>query len=215
MKHVTKLGSPAEFEAWKALENEDWKPTYDSLRNPQKKAVHQALLEEQGWVCCYCGRAISQANSHIEHFKPQESHEDLALDFTNLHASCIRESDPGMPLHCGHAKGNAFDESTVISPLDRDCEKRFRYALDGRILPNEADDEAAVYMTSLLRLDLEFLRNRRLAVLSEVFDPQFIASATNEELAKLVDGYQQRDRAGRLENFGHVVARFAEQLLGV
>ena len=214
MRHFVKGPSPAGFDAWKALANDDWQPSYDDLRNPQKRELHQALLDEQGHVCCYCGRSISLNESHIEHFRPQELREDLALSYDNLMASCIRETEPGAPLHCGHAKGNAFDESLQISPLDPSCERRFIYTLTGGVLPSNTSDSEATYMSDLLRLDIDFLRNRRHEALNSVFDDEFIGSATDDELETLAVAFRQRNVDGQLKSFGHVLARYAEQLLG-
>ncbi|MFQ2382665.1 retron system putative HNH endonuclease [Aeromonas dhakensis] len=214
MRHFVKDSSPEGFEEWKALANEDWQPTYEGLQNPQKRTLHQALLDEQGGTCCYCGRSISLTDSHIEHFQPQELRRDLALSFENLFASCIRETKPGAPLHCGHAKGNDFDEARHISPLDHGCERRFIYKLSGGVLPTDTADTSAQYMSDLLQLDIDFLRNRRHDALSKVFDDEFIASATNEELEMLALAFRQHDAVGQSVSFGHVLARFAEQLLG-
>jgi uncharacterized protein (TIGR02646 family) len=214
MKHVAKERSPEDFEAWKALANDRWTPTYGDLQNPQKRIVHDALLKEQGWVCCYCGREISAQDSHIEHFRPQEMAPELALEFDNLFASCIREREPGAPLHCGHAKGNEFFEDKYISPLDPGCERRFQYMLDGALSPVVPDDAAAHYMTELLKLDLAFLRNRRRNVLAPVFDVDFLSTASDEELLLLAAANREPDTTGKLPSFGHVIARFAEQLLG-
>lgn len=79
MKGVSKIVEPAAFADWKAKANDEWQPSYDILQNPEKQILHESLLAEQGWVCCYCGRHISRLDSHIEHFRPQESREDLAL----------------------------------------------------------------------------------------------------------------------------------------
>jgi len=214
MKHVAKRASPAPFEAWKSAGNASWVPSYSNLQNPQKKILHQALLDEQARVCCYCGRSISLETSHIEHFRPQENYPHLALDFMNLHASCIRETRPGAPLHCGHAKGSGFDEAMHISPLDPECERRFVYALDGAILASDAEDAAAVYMRDLLRLDIPFVQTRRQAVLAAVFDTGFLASVTDDELQRLASAFRTSDANSALEDFGHVLARFAEQLAG-
>ncbi|MBH2043142.1 retron system putative HNH endonuclease [Polaromonas sp.] len=213
MKHVMKGASAPEFETWKALENPDWTPTYENLQNPQKCALHASLLKEQGWVCCYCGRSIAQQDSHIEHFRPQERYPDLALSFENLHASCIRETEPGRPLHCGHAKGAGFDEALHISPLNPECEVRFLYTSKGSIIPSEASDAQASYMVELLQLDIKFLCNRREEEVNRVFDPEFLATVTADELRLLRDAFRRRDEAGRAQSFGHVLARFSEQRL--
>lgn len=213
MKHIIKGAAPAIFDAWKAMANEDWVPTYGGLQNPQKLALQKALLAEQGGVCCYCGRSVSESDSHIEHFRPQTAHEDLSLEYSNLFASCIRETSPGTPLHCGHAKGEECDEMRLISPLDPSCEERFLYTLVGEISPRDPTDERAKYMRELVKLDIPFLRNRREEVLRRTFDPSFIDTATENELKTLRDAFLNRDVDGRLQSFGHVLARYAAQCL--
>lgn len=213
MRRIVKGESPAPFEAWKAQANADWSPEFDSLQKPEKPTLHLALLQEQGWTCCYCGRAITADDSHIEHFRPQHAYPELALDYGNLHASCLRAKSPGMPLHCGHGKGEAFDEALHISPLAVDTEKRFLYTLDGQVEAKKSDDVAARYMLDLLCLAIPFLQNRREAALSRVFDAVFLASVTDDELRQLRDHFRQPDPAGRMTDLGHVLACYAEQLL--
>ncbi len=209
MKFVSKGNEPDSFRDWKSTADENWQPTYDALQNPEKRDLHRALLNEQGFVCCYCGRSIDLGDSHIEHFRPQEKREDLALDFSNLHCSCIRGNMPGIPLHCGHRKGSNFDEDLYVSPIEAGCEQRFRYTLVGEVL---ALDARAAYMTTLLGLDIEFLRNRRKDAMEGVFDDDFLTSATHQELTAIRDRFRQVDQ-GVLPSFGHVLARYAEQLL--
>ena len=212
MKHVSKGEPPASFEEWKAKANEDWQPAYDSFPNPQKSELHDALLRDQGWVCCYCGCEISQADSHIEHFRPQSKYPDQALSFGNLFASCLRDVDPGSPLHCGHAKDNDFDEVLCVSPLEDRCEQRFTYKWDGHVEPASGDANAE-YMCGLLKLDIAFLCNRRKEVLQRIFGHEFLSTVTDAELSQLRDAFRRRDTRGHLPSFGHVVARYAEQLL--
>jgi uncharacterized protein (TIGR02646 family) len=213
MKHVDKGASPPSFEAWKQLANDDWQPTYKSLPNPQKSELHDALLREQGWVCCYCGRSVSKEDSHIEHFRPQDSYSPLALCYENLHASCVRDMEAGTPPHCGHAKADAFDEMLHISPLDASCEARFIYAGDGQILSADTADVNAAYMLKLLKLNAPLLRLRRQEVIQAIFDAEFVQAATVADLERLRDVFRRLDDSGHAQNFGHVVARFAEQRL--
>lgn len=81
MKSITKGTEPSAFLAWKAKASDDWQPSYSILQKPEKQILHAALLAEQGGVCCYCGRSIALADSHIEHFRPQEARGDLALAY--------------------------------------------------------------------------------------------------------------------------------------
>ncbi|WP_231422332.1 retron system putative HNH endonuclease [Pseudomonas sp. Leaf59] len=212
MKRVIKGAEPASFTQWKALENEEWVPTYRELRHPQKGELHISLLHEQGYACCYCGDKITQDSSHVEHFRPQKHYKHLDLEYSNLHASCQGETETPTPAHCGHSKGSDFCEQSHISPLADDCERRFRFTLLGEIESSD-DDVTADTMIKLLALDIEFLNSRRKEKLEGIFDNDFLADFTQEELEKIV----QRSRhpiSGQHEAFDHVVARYAEQLLG-
>lgn len=115
MRTVFKGTEPESLIEWKALANDDWQPTYDELRHPQKGDLHQALLREQMFCCCYCGVQIDATNSHIEHYRPQERHVDLALDYQNLHASCLRalKKHPVVPLHLRPQQGQRIRRRRV------------------------------------------------------------------------------------------------------
>jgi len=57
-----------------------------------KDELRQALLEDQGYICCYCGFPVNNNGQEcvIEHFKPKSKSEfkNLTFDYTNLFASC-------------------------------------------------------------------------------------------------------------------------------
>ncbi|MDR5824231.1 retron system putative HNH endonuclease [Caballeronia sp. LZ043] len=213
MKNVVKGAAPEAFEKWKTDGDEGWEPSYAQLQNPEKQALHRALLAEQGWVCCYCGREVTLDDSHIEHFRPQDQFEALQLSFENLHASCLKNIGAGLPRHCGHAKGNRFDERRIIDPQDATCEKRFVYTALGTITPADPSDEPARYMNELLSLDIPFLRAARAEVLGNALDANFLSTASDEDLSQLRDAFSRPDGDGRLPSFGHVIARYAGQYL--
>ena len=213
MKHVVKGFAPESFERWKTEGDELWEPSYSQLQNPEKQALHKVLLTEQGGVCCYCGREVSLNDSHIEHFRPQHHFEELQLSFQNLHASCLREAKPGLPLHCGHAKKDDFDEDSIIDPQDPSCERRFIYTELGAIEAADPADERAMYMTKLLSLDIPFLQAARAEALKKALGAEFMSEATAEELRILRDAFRRPDSDGRLSSLGHVIARYAEQYL--
>ncbi|WP_122280641.1 retron system putative HNH endonuclease [Pseudomonas syringae] len=212
MRRVIKGTEPASLTEWKASANEDWTPTYPTLQNPQRRDLHNSLLQEQNFLCCYCGAETDLDNSHIEHFRPQERYQPLALEYSNLHASCLRGTNKGTLLHCGHRKRSWFDEQLHVSPLEDDCEQRFRYLPNGKIQSNHPADAPAATMIEKLALDIAYLTKRRQEAITRVFDEQILASISDTELTLLVQGLRSGDANKQLA-FGHVVARYAEQLL--
>lgn len=167
MKHIKKRREPREFVAWKQQANDEWTPTYDNLSGKPRESLLKSLLGEQGYICCYCTRQVSESACHIEHFRPQQRYPELALEYNNLIASCQGDHDRTPPLHCGHHKGNrpargSNDESLLISPLEADCERHFQYTGAGEILP--ADDyscDPAELTISLLNLNEGLLQRQR------------------------------------------------------
>ena len=68
---------------------EDFKAkTKEGCIDSEKGNLRKQLLEEQGYVCCYCMSPISCKNSKIEHYKPQTKYRSLQIDYQNLFVSC-------------------------------------------------------------------------------------------------------------------------------
>ena len=64
-----------------------------------------------------------------------------------------------------------------------------------------------------LALDIAYLNNRRQDAIERVFDPDFIAQATDEDF-KTIKTVLRETALANQQAFDHVVARFAEQILG-
>ena len=56
MKYIKKNIEPESFTVWKKLASDDWQPCWDNFGKPEKIQVHNSLLREQGFICCYCER---------------------------------------------------------------------------------------------------------------------------------------------------------------
>lgn len=76
--------------------------------------LRKQLLKEQKYVCCYCGKAIPYLfNEHgspqmkTEHFEPKSIETALQLEYKNLLASCLGNSEPNNKAkkHCDSSKG--------------------------------------------------------------------------------------------------------------
>jgi uncharacterized protein (TIGR02646 family) len=196
VKHIVKQAEPDAFKQWKALANPDWQPTYADLRGEPKQAVKHALMAEQGHICCYCERRLTENDSHIEHFMPQESGK-LTLDFSNLLCSCQNNVQTGEPRHCGNLKDHWFDSALLISPLKPDCEKRFAFTGDGGMQPADGTDQAAITTIEKLGLDIPKLRALRAKAIEPFLDEQL----STDELNRFVAGYLCKDSAGCFAEF--------------
>jgi uncharacterized protein (TIGR02646 family) len=185
MKHIKKGREPKEFTEWKGLANENWQPSYDDLRNPEKTIVKNALMEEQGYICCYCEQELIETDSHIEHLLPQDSYPEKALDFSNMLRSCQDKLKKGEPRHCGNLKG---DDELPISPLDEDCERYFKYTYDGYIEPVNEKARTTIETIKMLGLDIDKLN----ALRKDAIEPFIDSLLTEEELIEFVSAYLKK-----------------------
>jgi uncharacterized protein (TIGR02646 family) len=187
MKYIAKGQEPIIFTKWKTLENDDWQPTYDTLQGDEKRAINEALKEEQGYICCYCERRIEANDFHVEHLKPQGENllPENQLDYDNLLCSCQRDVQKGEPLHCGNSKGGWYDELLFVSPLSENCESKFKYTFDGYIQPAVGDDIAAITTIDKLNLKIDKLNTLRRKAIEPFIDEEL----TEADLNNFTRGY--------------------------
>ncbi|MEH2001920.1 MAG: retron system putative HNH endonuclease [Nostoc sp.] len=206
MKYIKKSEEPESFTVWKNLANEDWQPSWDNFSKPQKTDVHDSLLREQGFICCYCGRRITKEISHIEHLKPRKTHHNLALKYTNLLASCQRERERKEPLHCGSKKDEWYDENLMVSPLDINCTEFFRYTEDGQVLSTEVLEKKSAADTTIDKLDLNIdkLKKMRSDAIEGILEG--FEELTEDDRQRLLQGFCQPDDNGQNEEFCAAIA---------
>jgi uncharacterized protein (TIGR02646 family) len=201
MKYITKGQEPIIFTEWKNLENDDWAPTYEALQGDEKRAVINALKEEQGYICCYCERRIETNDFHVEHLKPQGENlfPENQLDYDNLLCSCQRDVQRGEPLHCGNSKGSWHDEELLVSPLSLDCEAQFKYTFDGYIEPAIDNDIAASTTIDRLKLKIDKLNTLRKKAIEPFIDDEL----TETDLNNFTRGYliDKAENEGKFNEF--------------
>lgn len=201
MKYIKKSEEPESFTVWKKLTNEDWQPSWDNFSKPQKTDVHDSLLQEQGFICCYCGRRITKDISHIEHLKPRYPYTELALEYTNMLASCQKERERKEPLHCGSKKDHWYDEDLMVSPINANCKEFFKYTDDGQILAtnNSKKQLAAETTIDKLGLNIDKLKDLRAKALEPILE--IINTITEEDKQDLILGFGEADSKGHYEEF--------------
>ncbi|MFM6396449.1 retron system putative HNH endonuclease, partial [Planktothrix sp.] len=150
--------------------------TYEDYR--PKDPLKKALLTEQGYICCYCMKRISEENMEIEHFTPQSVNPKLQLDYRNLLGSC--QGNRGKPKqieHCNARKGDKEhcnarkrDEKTTLNPADpqRNCENFIKYGSSGNIY---SDDPTIDHeLDNILNLNYQTLKINRKKVLETIIN---------------------------------------------
>lgn len=108
----------------------------------KKKELNEHLRLEQRGVCCYCQQRITHyqddndGGSHNEHLIPENGEPDSLENqvvYNNLYAACNYSSGRSKrDEYCAISKHNK-----PITPFIQrtDCDKYFKYNLNGEILP--------------------------------------------------------------------------------
>lgn len=73
---------------WKHLPSSKKEQPEEGIVYYDKEALKATLLQEQGKICCYCGKRIDLKNADIEHFELKSLNPRKTFDYHNLWASC-------------------------------------------------------------------------------------------------------------------------------
>lgn len=134
--------------------------------NSPKEDIREALLEEQGNLCCYCLKRITKGDMKIEHWKPQHPYVELELVYKNMLGACY--GNEGKPKHlqcCDTYKGNT---EITINPLSTSCESFIKFTYDGRVVSDNVDINRDLNQT--LNLNIQSIVNNRKSVIDGVME---------------------------------------------
>ena len=196
---------PEALTDWLALDSANWKPSYP-FPNDIRQPIIRSLVKAQRGLCVYCGRKLDLSSAgtsfHVEHFRPQNTHPELATCFANLFLSCGQEAIGGNRSEtCGTAKDNWFDELCHIEPEYPACTRRFLFSSTGEILPRELGDNAAVAMIRKLNLNHRELQRER----EEIY---YLLDGIGDEELSVADFLDEE--SGIAESFAHMVCQYFE-----
>lgn len=159
MKFIRKTTAPQEFVDYCASTPGI---CFDNL-GPYKRILRKKLLDDQGYICCYCGREIkNEETTKIEHIKCQDRYKELALNFDNMLASCDGgekdRHEKVTPKHKKHCDAKKNNDDIPISPLDQDIEKLLIYYEDGTVY---SGNDKGRELIRILGLDTGYLQMHR------------------------------------------------------
>ncbi len=210
MKRIIKSDEPRFFIDWKT---ENSPRTWEDLQNPEKNRLRKILVEDQGFICCYCNREI--VNDHttsIEHLLPQDRDKfpEKRFEFTNLLAACDggTRDQPRRMTHCDARKGN---KSLPITPLDDDCESRFRFIANGEIIA-DGNDSNALQTIEILGLNIPKLRSNRRKAIEPYLDLLDSEIETADEIYREIEFLNQKVD-GKYAPFCTAIINILENLL--
>lgn len=162
MKKIIKGKEPKELTAYRSsIPKTDMEKPNIYENYSDAGILRKQLLEEQGYICCYCMGRIEERTSKIEHFKAQSKDRTLQINYTNLFIAC--KGGEGMSTqYCDTAKGNkALETINFFSNV----KESIKYCKNGTISSKESSQMHKSALTdeinSILNLNTKTLVNNR------------------------------------------------------
>ena len=158
MKHINRQQSPESFEQWKKRNSSaNWN---DFSGSEVYREVKEQLLNQQEQMCGYCEIAITVhgQSSHIDHLKDKHNFPQEVFNYDNFIVSCQYTDS------CGHKKDTDYFNG-FVSPFEPNCQNRFTYTRNGRIIPSDENDTNAQRTIDILGLNCKKLIDRRRGII--------------------------------------------------
>ncbi len=195
---------------------------YDAVKSFNfLKKFKQAILRDQGFICCYCGQLIKESTCIVEHVLPKSKYRHLAGEYENLLLSCkpTQEEENERKKAGGNKKNNIKywhcdklkdNEELNYTPLQKDCASHFIYLDNGEV---KGDDMLADADIKTLGLNCNYLKRRRYsAILGAMFDDSDVL-LSNEELEQYATLVMNRKLDGSFIEFCFVIEGAINHLL--
>ncbi|RLC20465.1 MAG: TIGR02646 family protein [Deltaproteobacteria bacterium] len=160
MKYIKKGVEPESLTHHRCKSHADY-DNYD-----KKDDLRNALLMEQGHICCYCMQRIKIRKMKIEHWKPQADFKSLQLNYKNLLGACL--GGKGQPLHLQHCDTGKGKELITINPTDKNCETFIKFSSSGEIYSDNENVDRDIDKT--LNLNMQTIKKNREAALDEALE---------------------------------------------
>jgi len=221
LKKITKSKEPRTLTAYRStishknLEDsniyEDFKEkTKEQCREDKADNLRKQLLEEQGYICCYCMSRIDCDHSKIEHFKPQTKNRDLQIDYQNLFIACSGgEGSKAKEQFCDTKKGEKeLEYIDLLSPM-----KSINYLKGAKNISISSTDESIEKeINDVLNLNVNVLGRNRREVYDRVMKNLKSRGYTTVSIQKALNYYQTQHN-GKFEPYCEMVIYFLTKKL--
>jgi uncharacterized protein (TIGR02646 family) len=222
LKKITKSKEPKSLTAYRStishknLEDstiyEDFKEkTKEQCREAKADNLRKQLLEEQGYICCYCMSRIDCDNSKIEHFRPQTKNRKVQIDYQNLFIACRGgEGSKAKEQFCDTRKGEKdLDYIDLLSSI----ENSVNYVKGARnISVMSIDKNIDNEMNDILNLNVTVLGQNRREVYDRVMKNLKSRGYTIANIQKILNYYQTQHN-GKFEPYCEMIVYFLTKKL--
>ncbi|MDF2947595.1 MAG: hypothetical protein K0S51_2274 [Bacillales bacterium] len=188
-----------------------------------KSDLRTSLLQEQGYICCYCMKRIrnNYKSTKIEHLLPQSfckssKQEHLIFSYNNLFAACDGDEKiqsrkkPKDYQHCDTFKG---DKVVTLCMTKKSHIDSITYNKDGKISSSIVDIN--VDINENLNLNLQRLKDYRADIYDQV-RKQLGSNKSNwtaKQIRELIDKWESKNADGQHKQFYGVAVYFLQKRL--
>lgn len=212
MRYIKKGKEPASLTIYKKQSN----AYFDGCN---KADIRKQLLLDQGFLCAYCMRRISEDDMKIEHWLPQSKCVNgKDLDFSFMLGVC--NGNAGHPKKYTTCDTHRNNDALTVNPLDFDLVNQIKYSTaDGRIFSDNEKINYDLDVTLNLNCDEPnaYLCTNRKSVLEEFLDSLKRQMAcgpwTKALLQKYLRIYEKKDAQGKFKPYSEIVIWYLRKRL--
>ncbi len=182
---------------------------FDTAPSKVKDELREQLLEEQGYICCYCMTRVDNRTSKIEHFKPRSNFRSEQLDYHNLFIACLGgEGHTTNQQSCDTKKGNThLKHINLLVAIETSIE----YKKDGCIYSNNRDIDRE--LNQILNLNYELLKNNRKEALNQLLIDLKKRGWNNSNLKSTLKKYKHKNSKGKYRPYCEMIVYFLTKKL--
>lgn len=215
MRRINKSREPRTLRNYRASLSQDQQVSSSAYNNFQHKGktecnanirdnLRKKLLEDQGYICCYCMSRISCQNSKIEHFEDQSTNRPLQLQYSNMYIACKgNEGSPHKCQCCDTFKGNS---NLAFVNFNNHIESNIKYKKSGHIYSDitSLNDD----IESILNLNETILKNNRrnmLETLITSMNGHYGKRWKKSNVTHEINRYKNKDSSGKLKVYCQMI----------
>lgn len=177
--------------------------SFEELPSNIKQELRLSLLKEQGYLCAYCMKRISEETAvKIEHYKPQSKYPTEKLNYKNLLAVCggVERTSLKTILTCDTQKGS---QELSFNPQNESDISTISFSRSGEIYSSNPDFQNE--FNTVLNLNDKYgylINNRRTALMT--FQKK-ISEMNKSQIADYYKFLKENNTEKKLEYLGIIL----------
>jgi uncharacterized protein (TIGR02646 family) len=226
VKQIIKTKEPISLTTYRAgISKEDLKilEKYEDSPKNVLNDLRKQLLEEQGYICCYCMSRIDYPYTKVEHFKSRSMYREKQLDYSNLFIACCgKKIDKKIFYDCKTPKKKYLEKELYCDTKKDDEELNYinlltnihnsiKYKRNG--LMSSSNSNIDQELNEILNLNYEVLKTNREDALNQLIIELNINNWSIPTLKSNLTKYQTKNSKGKYRPYCEMIVYFLTKKL--